>query len=330
MLRRGVVLWLAVAALFSALELSGRVEGLALTVPLLVGLVVARALEAGPGGARWYRALAVAAVGACALTGTLAWALGVEGLGFSAAEWVWGPLLAAVFGGALLVDAVRALLLRAAGLDPARPVHVVAAVAMVLTLVSSAVVSAQLRAEPAPLPYGWTDSVVAVLGDAALALAGVGFLLTRDLRASLERLGLRRLGVRPAAVAVAAALGLHVVVGALEWTGSLILPGPPVADAEVDYEFVGLPPVVGATLVSLAAGVGEELVFRGALQPRVGVVLSAALFAALHVQYRWPGMILIFVVGLGLGLLRRLTSTTFTVVVHVVYDLGAFVEDLLR
>jgi membrane protease YdiL (CAAX protease family) len=330
MLLRGVVIWLAVAALFSALELSGRVEGLAFAVPLLVALVLARALEATPRAARWYRPLAAASVGACALTGTLAWALGVEGLGFSGAEWVWVPLLAALFGGVLMVDAVRALLLRAGGLDPGRPVHVVAAVAAVLTLVSSALVSGELAAEPATIPYGWTDSVVAVLSDTTLALAGVGFLLTRDLRASLERLGLRRLGARPAGAAVVAALGLHLVVGTLEWTGSLVLPGPSAIDDQVDYEFVGVPPALGAALVSLAAGVGEELVFRGALQPRLGVVLSAALFAALHVQYRWPGMVLIFVVGLGLGLLRRLSSTTFTVVVHVVYDLGAFLEDLLR
>lgn len=330
MLLRGVLIWIAVAALFTGLELSGRVEGLALAAPLVVALALARALEAMSGAARWYRPLAAVAVGACAVTGTLAWALGVEGLGFSVAEWTWVPLLGALFGGVLMVDPVRALLLRPAGLDPRRPVHVVTAVAVVLTLGSSALVSAELQAGPTTIPYGWTDSVVAVLSDIALALAGVGFLLTRGLRASLERLGLRRLGVRPAATAVAAALGLHLVVGALEWTGSVVLPGPPAAEDQVDYEFVGIPPVLGATLVSLAAGVGEELVFRGALQPRVGVGLSAALFAALHVQYRWSGMLLIFVVGLGLGLLRRLSSTTFTVVVHVVYDLGAFLEDLVR
>jgi hypothetical protein len=74
--------------------------------------------------------------------------------------------------------------------------------------------------------------------------------------------------------------------------------------------------------------VGEEILFRGALQPRLGIGLSAALFAVLHVQYQIPGILMIFAVGVGLGLVKRRTSTTFTIVVHVVYDLAAFLADI--
>jgi hypothetical protein len=45
------------------------------------------------------------------------------------------------------------------------------------------------------------------------------------------------------------------------------------------------------------------------------------------VQYQVPGIVMIFAVGLALGLLKQWTSTTFTVIVHVVYDLGAFLLD---
>jgi hypothetical protein len=41
-----------------------------------------------------------------------------------------------------------------------------------------------------------------------------------------------------------------------------------------------------------------------------------------------PGILMIFVVGLALGLLKRRTSTTFAVIVHVVYDLGVFLIEL--
>jgi hypothetical protein len=81
---------------------------------------------------------------------------------------------------------------------------------------------------------------------------------------------------------------------------------------------------VGAPLVALAAGVGEEAVFRGALQPRFGVPLTALLFAAVHVQYEIPGIVLIFLIGVALGILRERTSTTFTAVAHMLYDIAAF------
>jgi len=52
-----------------------------------------------------------------------------------------------------------------------------------------------------------------------------------------------------------------------------------------------------ALLLGLSAGVGEEISVRGALQPRLGLFMSSLLFASLHVQYSWIGMLVI----LGLG-----------------------------
>jgi len=60
-------------------------------------------------------------------------------------------------------------------------------------------------------------------------------------------------------------------------------------------------------ILAAASSIGEELLFRGALQPWIGVWAQAALFAALHIA---PGKRLItflpwtasaFVVGVGLG-----------------------------
>jgi membrane protease YdiL (CAAX protease family) len=110
----------------------------------------------------------------------------------------------------------------------------------------------------------------------------------------------------------------------MEWAESLALPGLHALEDRFDYEFVGIPLVAGAVLVSVSAGVGEEVLFRGALQPRLGIVLSAALFAILHVQYQIPGILMIFAVGAALGVIKQRTSTTFTILVHVVYDLVAF------
>lgn len=328
---RGLLAWLLACGAFMGLEAAGLAEGLALPVPLIAALALARAL----GESAWARrhgalVAAVVALGAAAL-GLAAWWYGLAPPAFSSGETAAALLAGAGATSLLAPRAVRAALMPPLGLDPGSPVHAVVLVAGVATVASSAMLFVELRDEAAAsLPFYATDSVVAVVTDAALALAGVGFLLTRDGRAVRERLDLRPVGPRLAAWALATALGFHVVVGALEWTESVLFPELHALEDRFDYDFVGIPPLIGAVLVSVAAGVGEELLFRGALQPRVGVVLSAALFAALHVQYQVPGVLMIFAVGLALGVLKQRTSTTFTMLVHVVYDLGAFLLDFLE
>jgi len=73
--------------------------------------------------------------------------------------------------------------------------------------------------------------------------------------------------------------------------------------------------------VSLSAGIGEELLFRGALQPRFGLVLTSLLFAIGHAHYGLsPAMVEVFIVGLVLGLVRRRTNTTACIVIHAGYN----------
>ena len=76
-------------------------------------------------------------------------------------------------------------------------------------------------------------------------------------------------------------------------------------------------------LLGLSAGVGEEITLRGALQPRLGIVLTSLLFAGLHVQYSWYGIASIFVFGLILGTIRRRSGTTAAIAVHGLYDILA-------
>lgn len=329
MLARGPLVWLLLSVAFVALDLSGVAEGLALSVPLIVAVVVARALEHS-GWARRRPAWVAASVAAvCVGLAAVTWVFGLEPFGLAPAETAAAALLVAVFTLLLAPARLRAVLLRPLGLDPASPVHAVAVVAMLLTVLSSIVLFVDLQEEPsASVPFHATDSLVSVASDLALALAGVGFLLTRDARAALGRLDVRPLRLPQVGWAVATALVFNIAVAVMEWTESLMLPDLHALEARFDYEFIGIPPVVGAALVSLAAGVGEEVLFRGALQPRLGIGLSAALFAILHVQYQIPGILMIFVVGVALGFVKRRTSTTFTIVVHVVYDLAAFLADI--
>lgn len=64
-------------------------------------------------------------------------------------------------------------------------------------------------------------------------------------------------------------------------------------------------------VLAIASAVGEELMFRGALQPMVGLWLQAAIFALLHIGpgWRfWPWTLSAFVIGLVFGLMFRCTG----------------------
>ena len=76
-------------------------------------------------------------------------------------------------------------------------------------------------------------------------------------------------------------------------------------------------------LIGLVAGVGEELLFRGAIQPEIGVVPASLLFGAMHIG---GGGTVVFgcwaaLFGLALGWLAIGTGGLLApVVAHAVYD----------
>ena len=311
--------------MFAALDLSDLLNGPLLPVPLILALVFARVVGAGRGREYASRLVAAVVAAACLPAATFVWRFAI-GLGDLSPALVVTALLAfATTLTVLIVPPLGSRFLRALGLDEASPVHRVVAVAFVLTVLDAGVLFMELRdAGPVEVPFYPSDPLVSLVTDLALALAGVGLGLTRGPRETLARLGVRPITLRQVALAVVVALVFQAVVGGMEYVESVLLPSVHALEDRFGYEFVGLPPWVGAVLTSISAGVGEEVLFRGALQPRLGVVLTALLFGALHVQYQVPGMIMIVLIGIGLGLVKDRTSTTFTITVHVLYDIGAF------
>jgi membrane protease YdiL (CAAX protease family) len=66
---------------------------------------------------------------------------------------------------------------------------------------------------------------------------------------------------------------------------------------------------------------GEEVFFRGALQPVFGLGLTSVFFALLHTQYTLtPASAGIFLVSLGMGWLRQRYSTTAAIFAHFAYN----------
>ncbi len=157
----------------------------------------------------------------------------------------------------------------------------------------------------------------------AIAFLGIGMAIRREAFQSLSRLSLRLPTTQDVVWGVGVGLGLYglLIVLALIW--SALVPAEQIeqqsaASQQIALAFNTLPL---AFALSLAAAVSEEILFRGALQPVFGLIPTSLFFALVHIQYTLtPATIIIFIVGLGLGLLRQRQSTTSAIIAHFVYN----------
>ncbi|MGN6758318.1 MAG: lysostaphin resistance A-like protein, partial [Thermomicrobiales bacterium] len=79
-----------------------------------------------------------------------------------------------------------------------------------------------------------------------------------------------------------------------------------------------------AIIIGLTAGIGEEILFRGAIQPRFGIAVTALAFAVAHTQYGFSFAIAgVFVTGIVLGYERKTMNTTACIITHATYDILA-------
>lgn len=209
--------------------------------------------------------------------------------------------------------------------DAQSRVHRLAALLLIFALV--ALSRQALRAEP----QAFTDAagaapqlLVGALLYLALAILGVGWLTRRDWTAVLRRLGLR--WPRPAdwMAGVSAGIALYLLV-ALALALWQAVAEPSVFEAQASgaraiFEALSSSLLAGG-LLAMSVAVGEEVLFRGALQPIFGLAISSLLFVALHTQYAFtPAAAMLFVVSLGFGLLRARASTTAAIIAHAAYN----------
>ncbi|HPQ39312.1 MAG TPA: CPBP family intramembrane metalloprotease [bacterium] len=87
------------------------------------------------------------------------------------------------------------------------------------------------------------------------------------------------------------------------------------------------PSPIQIVTLSLAAGWGEEILFRGAFQPVLGIVLTSVLFAGLHTGFRFDMhalrmyFLVVFLLSIGLGFLSREFGLVTAMTVHTGWDL---------
>lgn len=164
----------------------------------------------------------------------------------------------------------------------------------------------------------------------ALAIIGCGWGYVRNTQAMRERLSLLGINKKQVALACGIAVAMFGVLSyGVEPLLRLWLPDDSQFLNEV-MKLIKPGKVTGNValeiiLLSLMAGIGEEVFFRGLLLPIVGLVPSALLFAVIHLQYGiGAGLVIVFICGLLLGWLRMRYNTTFSIVTHVAYDILAF------
>lgn len=240
--------------------------------------------------------------------------------------------LTAILGALPLIPAVRRVLARWLEIEPTSCVHTTGLAFAVyfvgLTLAQVALIGDLSKLTSVEARLSAPDIVATTLPLALMALAGVGFWVRRDLRATLERLGLSWMTARQWGLALLVILLFLALDYTVLWVWQRLWPASHTLIGDIATNlFSDLARPLAALAVGLSAGLGEELLFRGALQPRFGLLLTSLLFAIGHAHYGLsPAIVEVLVVGLVLGLLRRWTNTTACLVVHAGYD---FVDLLL-
>ena len=224
---------------------------------------------------------------------------------------------------------VRLSLKEAIAFDPRHPVHRLA-----LTLMIFHIASVLWRARIG-LDFAYADVGAALLdlGGGALiylsaALLGVGWGLRRDARALWQRLGLRVPQRRDWLAGIAAALLLYLLAGAATalWASG-VSPADFAEQTRAAQHLFSIfrPSLLAGLLLALLSASSEEVLFRGALQPVFGILPTALFFALSHLQYAaTPALLIVLLLGLGFGLLRKRISTTAAIIAHALYNLLPF------
>lgn len=166
------------------------------------------------------------------------------------------------------------------------------------------------------------------LGLIFLSICGTGIFLTRKPMEVLRRLGL----VKPTWTQVLIGVVGIFVTFAYDWLWSFYThsqDGLNYADKLSHYNegtFTGgTSPgqaLILASATGLCAGLGEETLIRGALQPVFGILPAAFMHGVLHGQFAHAPLLILQVFGWStlMCIIRRYTNTTTTIITHVGFN----------
>ncbi len=170
---------------------------------------------------------------------------------------------------------------------------------------------------------GAGDVIFQAVLQVVIALLGVGLAFRRTPQQTFERLGLRLPTAGDILWGIGIGLLFIVILGIFGTIWESLTPAEQLAEQtaaaeQISQAFATLPL---AFIMASSAAIGEEIWIRGALQPVFGIPISSIFFVLLHTQYTLtPATLIILILSLGLGWLRKRQSTTAAIIAHFVFN----------
>lgn len=179
---------------------------------------------------------------------------------------------------------------------------------------------------PVTLPQLFTYNGFSLI---LLSVCGVGIFVARKPGEVMQRLGL----VKPTGIHVLIGIALILVTFAYDaiWAGYTHQHTGDIGGKLSDYNTgsfdTGRPESVGAAALlaagtALFAGIGEEVLIRGAVMPAFGAVLAGILHGVLHGQFAQAPILVVQVAiwSILMCVVRRYTNTTTTIITHAGFN----------
>jgi len=160
-----------------------------------------------------------------------------------------------------------------------------------------------------------------------IALVGIGIFIRRNPEECIKRLKLTIPTPKHIIIGIALIPIFFILATAFEYIIYYFNPESLAEIEKITEMMFSNMTLLFAITASIAAGVSEEILFRGAIQPRFGIPFTAFLFAVVHIQYSalWV-LIELFIIGILLGLLKRKTNTTTCIITHAGYNFVVFLS----
>jgi membrane protease YdiL (CAAX protease family) len=214
------------------------------------------------------------------------------------------------------------------GFNPGSTVHAVAMILCVYFL-GMQMIGFVLGGGITGIAAAFEDGLTAweLLANAApfviLAVLGVGVGVRRTWRQALLRLGLTWPTGRAVMISLAVVLGLFMYVALVSglWM-ALVSEETYRQQTEASEALAASVTSIGlAFALAATAAVGEEIAYRGALQPVFGLWPTAIVFTLAHAQYTLtPAWLIILGVAATFGWLRQRYGTVAAIIAHFVYN----------
>ncbi len=214
------------------------------------------------------------------------------------------------------------------GFNPASIVHMVAMIYCLYffgSQLTGFILSGGLEGIAEDFAEGLTiwSLLLTAIPQLAIPIMGVGVGVRRNWREVFERLGLKKPTLQDVGIAIGVTIALFIFLVAASAIWAMVESQETIEEQQQASEALGdsINTIWLVLLVSVLAAVGEEIAFRGALQPIFGLWPTAILFAAIHLQYTLtPASLIILVVALTFGWLRMRYSTTTAIFTHFFYN----------